>query len=166
MEKWNAYTKDGKLTDVILIRGEKVPEGLFHLACEVLVRHVDGSFLCMKRSVEKTEYPGYYEATAGGAAVIGEDKLMCIKRELKEETGISCEEFTEVCLSVSDGLICYSFVCVVDCDKNSVTLQEGETEGYKWMSEAEFKEFVNSPKMIPIKRKRYLKYFETTGIIK
>lgn len=36
MEKWNAYTRDGQLTDEILIRGEVIPEGLYFIACGVL----------------------------------------------------------------------------------------------------------------------------------
>lgn len=51
MEKWNAYKKDGTLTDIILVRDEPIPEGLYHLVCEVLVRHVDGSYLCMYRGL-------------------------------------------------------------------------------------------------------------------
>ena len=43
MELWDAYTKDGKLTDKVLVRGEPIQEGLYHLTCEVLVRHVDGT---------------------------------------------------------------------------------------------------------------------------
>ena len=53
MEKWNAYTKDGKITDKILIRGEDLPTGLYHMVCEALVRHVDGSYLLMKRALSK-----------------------------------------------------------------------------------------------------------------
>ena len=87
MEKWDAYTRDGIRTEVELTRGEPIPEGLYHLVCEVLVRHVDGSYLCMKRSMLKPNYPGYYEATAGGSALKDEDKLQCVKRELEEETG-------------------------------------------------------------------------------
>ena len=49
MEKWNAYTKDAQLTDKILIRGEAIPKGLYFMACGVLVRHKDGSYLCMKQ---------------------------------------------------------------------------------------------------------------------
>nr|MBQ4318214.1 NUDIX hydrolase [Clostridia bacterium] len=72
MEKWNAYTENGALINQILLRDEPIPDGLYHLVCEVLVRHVDGSYLCMKRDPSKPIYPGYYEATAGGSALMGE----------------------------------------------------------------------------------------------
>ena len=56
MELWDAYSKNGELTGDTLVRGEEIPQGLYHLVCEVLVRHIDGSFLCMKRSVQKPNY--------------------------------------------------------------------------------------------------------------
>lgn len=162
MEKWNAYTKDGLITNIELLRGEPIPNGLYHLVCEVLVRHEDGSYLCMKRSTSKPNYPGYMEATAGGSALKGEDKLQCINRELEEETGIVCNEFEEIgCyLDEEDQTIFYSFVCCVNCDKNSVRLQEGETEAYKWLTEREFIDFVNYGEMIAGQRKRYFSYLE------
>ena len=35
MEKWDAYTREGNLANKVLIRGEEIPNGLYHLACEV-----------------------------------------------------------------------------------------------------------------------------------
>lgn len=168
MEKWNAYTRDGRLTEEILVRGEAMPAGLYFMACEILVRHVDGDYLCMKRSEEKANFGGYLEVTAGGAALFGEDKYQCAKRELKEETGLDCEEFREIGCFVSDEYqnIFYSFECTVDCDKDSVQLQEGETEGYVWMNEAEFIDFVNSGKMIPTQYIRHLEYFKQLGYVR
>lgn len=168
MEKWNAYTRDGKLTDTILVRGGEMPEGLYFMACEAMVRHVDGSYLCMKRSKKKANFGGYLEATAGGAAVLGEDKYQCVKRELLEETGLYCEVFEEIGSFVNDEShsIFYSFICIVDCEKDSVKLQEGETEGYVWMSEEEFIQFVNSGNMIPPQYERHQEYFEELGYIK
>lgn len=167
MELWDAYSKDEELTDSTLVRGETIPPGLYHLVCEVLVRHVDGSYLCMKRSVQKPNYGGWYEATAGGSALKGEDKWQCVERELFEETGIVCHEFEEVARSCEEQkkAFFHNFVCTVDCDKASVKLQEGETEGYLWMSEEEFKKFVNSDKMIPSNRRRYEKYFQRMGYV-
>ena len=120
MEKWDAYTREGNLANKVLIRWEEIPNGFYHLVCEVLVKYIDGSYLCMKRSMSKPNYPGYYETTAGGSALLGEDKNQCIKRELAEETGIICKEYEEIGYKIFDDDKClfYSFVCVVDCDKN------------------------------------------------
>ncbi|MBO4563516.1 MAG: hypothetical protein J5772_07885 [Clostridia bacterium] len=38
---------------------------------------------------------------------------------------------------MSRGTICDEFLCVTDCDKDSVTLQPGETMEYRWVSREE-----------------------------
>ena len=45
MELWDGYQRDGTLARVDLVRGEIVPEGLYHLVCEIIVEHQDGSIL-------------------------------------------------------------------------------------------------------------------------
>ena len=168
MELWDAYSKEEELLGSMLVRGEEIPRGQYHLVCEVLVRHEDGSFLCMKRSAEKPNYGGWYEATAGGSALAGEDKWQCVKRELLEETGLVCHQGEEIdrFLEEDKHAIFYIFLCTVNCDKESVRLQEGETEAYLWMSEEEFVEFVNSDRMIPNDKRRYGKYFQRMGYIR
>lgn len=165
-EKWNAYTADGTLTDYILLRDEPIPTGLYHLVCEVLVRHTDGSYLCMRRSATKKAYPGYYEATAGGSALLGETKEECVFRELKEETGIECNTFTETGRYVTKDTIYYTYICTVDCDKDGILLQDGETDGFKWMTETEFISFINSDKVIPTQKERYKEYFIKMGYLR
>lgn len=168
MEIWDGYYRDGSLANVDLIRGEKGPDGIYHLVCEVLVRHVDGDYLLMQRSFEKPNHGGDFEATAGGSALKGEDKLACVKRELYEETGIVAEDIKELARVVRDEnhSIFYTYLCVTDCDKTSVQLQEGETIAYKWVSEEEFIRFVNSGEMIETQKRRYEKYFKEMGYIR
>lgn len=161
MEVWDGYFRDGTRANIDLIRGEVLPDGLYHMVCEVLVQHKDGDYLLMRRDLSKPNYGGYYEATAGGSALKGEDKLTCIKRELFEETGIVSENFEELDHFIldDDKCIIYTFLCVTDCDKTSITLQEGETMSYKWLNEMDFISFVNSGEMIETQKKRYLNYF-------
>ena len=109
MEIWDGYNADGTLAGVDLIRGEEIPKGLYHLVCEILVRHVDGDYLLMQRDFNKEGYPGFFEATAGGSALKGEDKLACAKRELFEETGIASEDFEEIGHSMQHEA---AFLCV------------------------------------------------------
>lgn len=45
MEIWDGYRSDGTPAHVELIRAEPVPEGLYHLVCEIIVEHQDGSIL-------------------------------------------------------------------------------------------------------------------------
>ena len=168
MELWDAYDRNGNKTGEILVRGEPIPEGRYHLVSEVLVRHVDGSYLCMIRSRQKPNYPGYPECTAGGSALMGDSPLDCIRRELREETGIEWTEFEEVSRTVRDcyATIFYSYLCTVDWPKDQITLQEGETEAYQWLSEEEFIELLNSGRMIPGQPDRMAGWFRKMGYLK
>lgn len=167
MEVWDGYFRDGTPANIDLIRGTVLPDGLYHLVCEVLVQHKDGDYLLMRRDLSKPNYGGYYEATAGGSALKGEDKMACVKRELFEETGIIAESFKEIDHFVfdDDNCIFYTFLCVTDCDKTSITLQKGETMSYKWVNEIDFISFVNSEEMIETQKKRYLNYFNKKGYL-
>ncbi|MBQ3154015.1 MAG: Cof-type HAD-IIB family hydrolase, partial [Clostridia bacterium] len=164
-ELWDAYTKSGNKTDGVLVRGEPIPDGLFHMVCEVLVRHADGSVLCMERAHSKPNYPAYFEATAGGSALQGEDALTCVKRELQEETGLVCDTFCEIGQYADEGdqTIYMTYVCTVDCDKSAVRLQEGETESFLWMTETEFASFLHSDKVIARQVARFLPYYRQNG---
>ena len=168
MELWDAYDRNGNKTGEILVRGEPIPEGRYHLVSEVLVRHVDGSYLCMIRSRQKPNYPGYPECTAGGSALMGDSPIDCIRRELREETGIEWTEFEEVSRTVRDcyATIFYSYLCTVDWPKDRITLQEGETEDYQWLSEEEFIELLNSGRMIPGQPERMEGWFRKMGYLK
>ncbi len=160
MEIWDGYRADGSLAGVDLIRGELIPDGIYFMAVEILVRHTDGDYLLMMRDPSKPAFPGYLEATAGGAAQKGEDPLTAAKRELREETGIIAEDLTPIANMLYHRMLCYQYLCTTDCDKSSVTLQEGETVGYKWVSEQEFIDFIHSGNMIPTQKERYTEYFK------
>jgi len=137
MELWDAYDKTGAIIPgVTLVRGAPVPDGCFHLVCDILVRHTDGSYLLMRRAKQK-HFGGMWEATAGGSAVKGETPHDCAKRELLEETGIHADHLTEIGRVLHEGHRTYYvlYLCVTDCDKDSVTLQPGETDAFRWASE-------------------------------
>lgn len=159
MELWDAYDREGRRTGHTLIRGEAIPDGMYHLVCDVLVRHADGDYLLMRRSFAKPNYPGYDEATAGGSALQGEDPLHCAQRELAEETGLSGGTFTELGRSCDGRHTHYvSYLYTTDAPKDSIRLQEGETVGYRWISEAQFRTFIHSPRAIPSQAQRLLRH--------
>jgi len=166
MEIWDAYLADGSLAGCDLVRGEPIPQGLYHLVSDILVRHRDGDYLLMQRDPRKPNYGGCFEATAGGSALKGEDAYACAKRELREETGIADGELTPIGRYVHRDTIYIQYLCVTGQDKASVTLQEGETVAYRWLTEGEFAAFVNSELMIPRQRERYRTYYEQMGYLK
>jgi len=161
-EYWDGRNADGSLSGLTLLRGEPIPAGQYHLVCEVLVQHTDGDYLLMRRDPRKEAYPGWNEATAGGSALCGEDADECIRRELREETGITDGAFTKVGVCTTEDTIYHTYLCVTNADKSAVTLQKGETDEFRWISETEFLTFLRTAS-IPTQKRRFLPYFRQRG---
>ena len=167
MELWDAYTREGVKTGETLVRDEPIPAGRYHLVCEVLVRHTDGDYLCMIRSREKPNYPLYPECTAGGSALKGETSLACIRRELREETGIEWDRFELIGISVREcsASLFHSYAAHVNWPKDRIRLQAGETEAFQWLSEEQFIDLIHSGRMIPEQFERMKDYYRKLGYL-
>lgn len=138
-EIWDAYDRQfNKIEGVDLIRGEPIPEGIYHLVGEIIVRHTDGTYLLMRRDLRK-HFGGFWELTAGGSALKGEGAFDCALRELMEETGIVAEDLQEIKRIVSDvhRTLYVEYLCITDWDKTAIAMQEGETIDYKWVEKEE-----------------------------
>lgn len=156
MELWDAYYSDLKPAGIDLIRGQKIPDGLYHLVAEVMVQHSDGTFLMMQRDLNKPIQPGKFEVTAGGSVLKGETVLHGVRRELFEETGIECDEFLPLFTEIAEynhGIF-NMFYCKTDCNKDSVQLQEGETIAFRWIEFDELSRMIeeSSDKITSVKR--------------
>lgn len=85
-ELWDAYDRElRKQEGIVLARGERIPAGRYHLVCDVIVRHAEGTYLLMQRDPRKS-CGGMWEAAAGGSALRGETPLQCAARELPAQT--------------------------------------------------------------------------------
>lgn len=161
MELWDLYDREGKRTGETWERKygnfREIPDGRYHMVVDILVQHVDGTFLLTKRDDHKDVYPGFWEASAGGAATFGEKPLEAAKRELLEETGLTAISFELVSHTFREPShsMFYSFLAVVDADKESVVLQEGETVDYKWVDSKGFIEYTESDLSIKTHNNRY-----------
>ena len=162
MELWDAYdNKFNKLDNVSLVRGEPIPDGIYHLVCDIIVKHTDGTYLLMQRDFKK-HFGGMWELTSGGSALKGEEPIDCAIRELMEETGIISTKLLELERIVHDGhkSLYVEYLCITDCDKNSIILQDGETIDYKWVS----KSFILEMKDNELASSRSLKLIKELGI--
>lgn len=67
---------------------------------------------------------------------------------------------------MSHNTIYVSFFCTTDWDKSAITLLEGETISYRWVTEEDFLAFIASDDVIPSQKKRYEDYFRKMGYIR
>lgn len=160
-ELWDACDAKGNLLGFDLVRGEPVPEGVYHLVAEVLALTNDGQVLVTKRHQDKP-WGGYWEYT-GGSVLKGETPLLSALRELQEETGISVSArdlhpaYTDSRPGI-DGLntIYHSFVVFFDPTEQTIRLQEGETVAYDLLPYEAFKRFVLEDAFVEPVRRRFL----------
>ena len=154
-EVWDAYDKDFNKLNVDIVRGDTFKEGQYHLVSEIVVKHIDGTYLLMQRHYNKN-LGGKWELTAGGSALKGESPIECAKRELYEETGIKSYKIIEVKRIVykKHQTLYVEYYCLTDCDKNDIVLQDGETIDYKWVDENTLfnldKDFLASDRALPV----------------
>lgn len=134
-ELWDAYDQELNIIDgKVLVRGEEIEEGLYHLVSEIVVKHEDGTYLLMQRDPNKN-LGGKWELSAGGAVQKGESAETGAFRELFEETGIKANELTKIGQLTHEGYHVHfaEYLCITGCDKDSIILQKGETVDYKWV---------------------------------
>jgi len=101
MEIWDLYDENRTLTGKTHIRGEKIPQGYYHLVVHVWIRNAKGEYLISQRSKNRPAFPLMWECV-GGSVTKGEDSLTGALRETEEEVGIH--------LAPEKGKIVYSVV--------------------------------------------------------
>ena len=126
MEIWDLYDENGNKTGETWerSRAKEIPEGRYHIVCDILIRHLDGEFLLTLRDPEKDIYPGCLEASAGGSALSGETPEEAACREMLEETGLTADrlELIGTTRKPQSRSMIYAYLATVNCKKDSVRL--------------------------------------------
>ena len=165
MEIWDLYDDQGRKTGETWERSRawEIPEGMYHIVCDILIRHQDGTFLLTLRDPNKDIYPGCLEASAGGSALAGETAEEAARREMKEETGLDAEnlELIGITWKRRSRSVIYAYLSVVNCEKDSVRLQQGETVGYQWVDVPSFLRMLREEPVLKIQYPRYKPYLDT-----
>ncbi|MBP3634194.1 MAG: NUDIX domain-containing protein [Oscillospiraceae bacterium] len=165
MEYWDAYDRHGRKTGGTLMRGAPVPEGSYHLVSCIVVRHTDGDFLLLRRAACKEAHPNILEIGVAGCALQGEDAVSCARRELREETGITCDTLTKTGRYVDDSskTIYEGYECVTNIPKDQIRLQPEENSAYYWYTPEEFLTFFRSDQCLDRFKRRLKDYIKTIG---
>ena len=164
MEIWDLVDEQGKNTGETWERSRaaEIPEGRYHVVCDILIRHRDGEFLVTRRDPDKEPYPGCLEASAGGSAQTGETPEEAARREMKEETGLEADglELIGTTLRPRSHSLVYAYLASVDCRKDSVRLQQGETVDYMWVDVPALFRMMQEEPVLQIQYPRYRPYLD------
>lgn len=139
MEYWDLTDDKRRPLGVTHPRGRQypMPDGTFHTVVMVLTVDEDGHLLITRRSPNKGMYPGYWEPT-GGSGVAGEDSLTSAMRELREETGLDAAPDRMTLLGTVRVPCAFADIYLYRFPGKAadahVTLQEGETDAYRWVT--------------------------------
>ena len=144
MEKWDLYNEKREKLNKIVQRGDRLEDNEYHLVINAWLKNEKGEFLIVQRAPNKT-YPYMWECV-GGSAIIGEDSLDAVVREVKEETGIDIDktnvQFIGTALRYYPGCPDILDVWIVEDNTpiENVVVQEEEVCNVKWASAEEIKE--------------------------
>ena len=160
MELWDLLDKDRNPLGKTHPRGRQypMPPHTYHTVVSVFTVDSESRLLLTLRAPTKGMYPDYWEFT-GGSGVSGEDSLTSAHRELWEETGIDCPSEKLIFLGTlrepSAFMDCYLCRPEADGEDVAVTLQEGETVDYKWVSFWEMETMIHKGELPPPCAMRY-----------
>ena len=99
MELWDLYNEKREPLGKTHVRGEKLPEGAYHIVVHVWIKNHAGQFLMSRRAASRRSFPLMWE-TVGGSVTAGESSCAGALREVFEEVGID--------LSQSEGRLVFS----------------------------------------------------------
>jgi len=135
MELLDVYDDFGNITGKKIVRGDKsvklTPNE--HIAVAIVfIENSSGEFLIQKTSLEKG---GEYSST-GGHIDSGETPLEAIKREIKEELGISVDndKIESLGYVLYDKPLRYVFYLKKDINLKEVNIQKEEVASIEYMS--------------------------------
>lgn len=160
-EMWDAYDENEKKLGYEIPRSmaKSLPEGVYHVVVYVYTISNEGKFLVTQRSKNKTNALKW-EVT-GGSILSGEIAPVGAVRELLEETGIQKKQ--EELIPLYDytdhtrHCIYHAYINIVGKD-TKITLQQGETMNYQWLSYEEFVELILSERFVSSERERFIRH--------
>lgn len=145
MEFWDIYDENKRPTGRTMRRNDWcLQDGEYHLTVLGVLRRPDDTFLITKRVMTKNWAPGWWEVS-GGAVLAGERSQDAVVREVREETGIDVRgaeggyvfTYHRENPGEGDNYFVDVYCFTVDITEADVSLQEEETDGYRFATREE-----------------------------
>lgn len=149
----------GEVTGETISKKEAHKKGIWHGAIHVWIISTDRKkILLQKRCSQKRLFPNMWDISVGGHITTGEEPLNSVKRELKEELGLSFNDYEYIYVDTIkemfkyDDIFSNEFVYIYkvfsDVSIDSITLQKEEVSDIAWFNKKEFNNLINSKKIV------------------
>ena len=141
MEIWDILDKDGNKTGKVIEKGQKMPEGFYHLSGDVWIVNSENKILIQKRAPQKKLSPNVWAMT-GGSVIKGETSLQTIERETEEELGIKLNvEDAQLVKKFRTRLVWVdTYLLKQDINIDDIVMKEDELTEVKWATYDEIEE--------------------------
>ena len=154
MELFDLYTQDREPTGKKMVRGDRVPEGLYRIVVHVCIFDGEGRMLIQQRQPFKQGWSNMWDITVGGSAVAGDTSRSAAERETREELGLDID-LTGVRPSLTlyweHGFDDY-YLLTRDVDPESLHLQYEEVQTVRWATQEEILEMIDDGRFIPYEK--------------
>jgi len=148
MEKWDILDQNGEKTGKTMERGE-CGDGVYHRVVHVCLFSTKGGLLIQKRTSTKEVWPGFWDVSAGGSVLAGEDSRTAAMREMKEELGLDIALSHPALTMYSAHAIDDYYIVVQDLHRDALILQESEVEEVRGANERDIREMIKDGTFIP-----------------
>lgn len=151
MEKFDIYDAHQSKTGRIGRRGVPLEKHEFRIVVTVLIFNHQGELLIQKRQKDKIGFPGYWDYSASGQVITGEEPWQGAQREVSEELGIKIDlsqtpyRFSH---SFNEGWDLFYFV-TKDIEIEQLRIQTSEVAECRWVNESEYVDLVEKGLFIP-----------------
>lgn len=150
-ELWDVYDKDRVKTGKIHRRGEKLPEGQYHLVVHVCIFNSQNQMLIQQRQPFKAGWNNMWDLTVGGSAVAGDSSSQAAEREVFEELGLKIDLSgvrPDFSVTFPEGFDDY-YLIRKDVELSELVLQETEVQRIKWAGKEEVLKMQEEGTFIP-----------------
>ena len=137
-----------------MVRGQKVPDGRYHLVIHVCLFNKEGKMLIQQRQSFKPTWANMWDVSVGGAIAAGEDSAAGARREVAEELGLALDlngKPASLSVSFPDGFDDY-YIVEQDVDISTLQLQYEEVQAAKWASQEEILAMIDDGSFIPYRK--------------
>lgn len=151
MEYFDLYDQDRIPLGKQIQRGNKIPEGEYHIAVHVCVFNSENQMLIQQRQPFKEGWSNMWDVSVGGSAVAGENSQAAAQRELEEEIGLkfSFENIRPMLTVHFDHGFDDIYTIKYDVSVSELKLQYEEVQAVKWATEEEILSMIADGSFIP-----------------